>query len=39
MTLGIRGEDGLIEILSGVQEGDTVVAPTTESKSAQKQTN
>jgi HlyD family secretion protein len=39
ITLGLRGEDGLIEILSGVQEGDVVVAPTTENKSAQKQTN
>lgn len=39
VTLGIRGENGLIEITSGLQVGDVVVAPTTEDRSAQKQTS
>lgn len=37
--LGIRGDGGLIEITSGLRESDSVLAPTTESRSAQKQTN
>lgn len=38
VLLGIRGKDGLIEILSGVISGDEVVAPSTGIRSAQKQT-
>ncbi len=38
VTLGIRGQDGLVEILSGVEVGDVVVAPSTGIRSAQKQT-
>lgn len=38
VELGVRGQDGLIEILSGIQEGDELVAPSTGLRSAQKQT-
>ncbi len=38
VLLGIRGQDGLIEILSGVSVGDEVVAPSIGIRSAQKQT-
>lgn len=38
VTLGIRGEDGLIQITSGIKEGDVIVAPDTTVRSAQKQT-
>lgn len=38
VTLGVRGQDGLIEILSGLNEGDEVVAPAIGLRSAQKQT-
>lgn len=38
VTLGVRGEDGNIEILSGLRAGEEVVAPETSSRSAQKQT-
>lgn len=38
VSLGIRGSNGLIEILSGVSVGDEVVAPSTGARSAQKQT-
>ena len=38
VELGVRGQDGLIEVLSGIQEGDELVAPSTGLRSAQKQT-
>ncbi len=38
VTLGIRGGDGLIEIIDGLVPGDEVVAPSTGIRSAQKQT-
>lgn len=38
VTLGIRGEEGLIQITSGIKEGDVIVAPSTDVRSAQKQT-
>jgi hypothetical protein len=28
VTLGIRGRDGMVEIISGLREGDEVVAET-----------
>ena len=37
--LGIRGNDGLLEITSGLLEGDTILAPSTTDRQAQKQTN
>jgi RND family efflux transporter MFP subunit len=37
VVLGIRGEDGLIEIKSGVEAGDIIVAPSTLLRSAQKE--
>ncbi len=39
VILGVRGEGGLIEIKSGINEGDVLVAPNTSVRSAQKQTN
>lgn len=39
VVLGIRGKDGSIEIIGGIQKGDVVVAPSTDVRSAQKQTN
>lgn len=39
ITLGIRGQGGLLEVLGGLVPGDEVVAPSTETRSAQKQTN
>ncbi len=39
VVLGIRGVDGLIEIRSGLVEGDVIVAPTTEVRGAEKQPN
>lgn len=39
VTLGVRGQDGLIEILSGLVPDEEVMAPTTGVKSAQKQSN
>lgn len=39
ISLGIRGQDGLIEIVNGLVPGDIIVAPTTAIRSAQKQTN
>jgi HlyD family secretion protein len=38
VALGIRGDDGLIEVVSGLTEGDILVPPTTASRQAQKQT-
>lgn len=38
VTLGVRGSGGVIEILNGVIKDDEVVAPSTETRSAQKQT-
>lgn len=38
VTLGIRGEDGLIEVTSGLLPGDILLAPTTSTRQAQKQT-
>jgi HlyD family secretion protein len=39
VVLGVRGQDGLIEIVSGLVPGDEVVSPSTGIRSAQKQTN
>lgn len=39
IELGIRGESGLLEITSGLKEGDVVLAPTTTMRSSQKQAN
>lgn len=39
VTLGVRGDDGLIEIRSGLVEGDTIVSPKTGTRGSQKQTN
>lgn len=39
VTLGIRGQGGTIEIITGVVPGDEVVAPSTAVRAAQKQTN
>lgn len=39
VILGSRGQGGLIEIVSGLNPGDVVVAPSTGVRSAQKQTN
>lgn len=39
VVLGSRGENGVIEIISGVTVGDSLVAPTTSVRSAQKQSN
>jgi RND family efflux transporter MFP subunit len=39
VILGVRGQGGLIEIISGVASGDVVVAPVIGTRSAQKQTN
>jgi multidrug efflux pump subunit AcrA (membrane-fusion protein) len=39
VVLGIRGQDGLIEIISGLVPGDEVVAPSIGARAAQKQTN
>lgn len=38
VTLGIRGADGLIEVTGGLLVGDVLVAPSTVSRQAQKQT-
>ncbi|MCF7844137.1 efflux RND transporter periplasmic adaptor subunit [Candidatus Gracilibacteria bacterium] len=38
VVLGVRGQGGLIEIVSGLIPGDEVVAPSTGIRSAQKQT-
>lgn len=38
VSLGIRGKDGLIEIISGLVPGDEVIPPSTGVRSAQKQT-
>lgn len=38
VTLGVRGNDGSIEILSGLAVGDEVVSPSTVTREAQKQT-
>jgi RND family efflux transporter MFP subunit len=37
IELGIRGENGLIEIKSGLTPGDIILAPTTVNRAAQKQ--
>lgn len=37
VELGIRGEDGLIEIKSGLLEGEILIAPTTTDRTAQKE--
>ncbi len=39
VVLGIRGQNGLIEIISGLVPEDIVVAPSTGARSAQKQVN
>jgi HlyD family secretion protein len=39
VALGIRGKDGLIEIISGLVPGDEIIPPSTGVRSAQKQTN
>jgi HlyD family secretion protein len=39
VVLGVRGDKGLAEVISGIQEGETVVAPPTVSRVAQKQNN
>lgn len=39
VTLGLRGQNGLIEVISGLVPGDEVVAPSTGVRTAQKQTN
>ncbi len=36
LTLGTRGENGLIEVTSGLQLGDVLVAPNTTTRAAQK---
>lgn len=38
VILGIRGQDGLIEVISGLVPGDLIIAPSMIVKSAQKQT-
>lgn len=39
VTLGIRTDDGSIEILKGLTDGDVVVAPTVGARQAQKENN
>ena len=39
LNLGIRGQDGLIEVISGLVPGDLLVPPSNIVRSAQKQTN
>ncbi|MBP6888230.1 MAG: HlyD family efflux transporter periplasmic adaptor subunit [Candidatus Pacebacteria bacterium] len=39
VTLGVRGDSGLIEIIAGVFEGDILVPPKTTLREAQKQNN
>lgn len=39
VRLGIRGVDGLIEVTSGLFEGDVILSPSTTDRQAQKQTN
>ncbi len=38
LTLGIRGDDGSIEVIGGLVEGDVLVSPLTVNRQAQKQT-
>lgn len=38
VIVGVRGENGFVEILSGLNGGDILVSPTTGDRSAQKQT-
>lgn len=39
ITLGIRGKDGLVEVVTGLLEGDVIMSPEIGTKEAQKQTN
>jgi hypothetical protein len=39
VALGIRGDDGLLEVESGIFEGDVLVPPATKVREAQKQNN
>ncbi len=39
VTLGVRGDGGLVEVVSGIFEGDVLVPPATTVRGAQKQNN